>query len=57
MSRIFRILKSVIFFTPPKKCPGCRTDNPIYKLVETDYQGVKGKKLYKCSSCGYPISD
>ncbi len=57
MSRFIKLLKHVLFFTPPKKCPGCRIDNPVYKLTEIDYQGVKGKKLYKCTSCGYAISD
>ena len=57
MSRFMKFLSRVIFFTPPKKCPGCKIDNPVYKLAETDYQGVKGKKLYKCSVCDYPISD
>lgn len=57
MSRLFKILSKAIFFNSPKKCPGCRIDNPTYSLAETDYQGVKGKKLYKCNSCGYAISD
>lgn len=57
MSRIISFLKLINFFKSPKKCPGCGIENPNYYLAEEDYQGVKGKKLYKCSSCQYPISD
>lgn len=57
MSRLMKFLSRFIFFTPPKKCPRCKIDNPVYKLVEIDYQGVEGKKLYRCTVCDYPISD
>jgi DNA-directed RNA polymerase subunit M/transcription elongation factor TFIIS len=57
MSILKTILSMADYFKSPKKCPGCGKESPDYYLAQEDYQGVKGKKLYKCRSCGYAISD